>query len=88
MLARAEVGAVRTRIYNGKNYQNVWWKNPTYSTTVGDSYVGTKLVPAGTVWTATHWNFMWRPQDATNWHAEIAVRAANLATLKTLYPNT
>jgi hypothetical protein len=88
VLSRPEVASVRTRVYNGKNYMNIWWKSPTFSASVGDTNFGLKVIPAGTVWSATHYYMTWRPGDATDWHKEIAIRAANYSALATLYPTT
>ncbi|WP_143447906.1 hypothetical protein [Kineosporia sp. R_H_3] len=86
VLARAEVDNVRSRVYLSKNYMNVWWKNAQPGG--ADIYAGTKAIPAGTVWSATHWNFVYRPASLADWHYEVAVRAANLYALKALYPTT
>lgn len=81
-LARSQVGAVRTRIERGsgiqKDYANLWWSN-------GSDVIS---IPAATVWTATHWCYAYIPEDPNRWHTEIAVKAAALAALKTLYPAT
>ncbi len=45
-------------------------------------------VASGTVWTATHWSYVYRPQDNAEYHREIAARAASLEALKDLYPAT
>ena len=47
-----------------------------------------QTVTAGTVWTGTYWCMAYLPFDQTNYHAELAVRAANLSALGALYPNT
>lgn len=36
--------------------------------------------------TATHWSFSYNPADPVSYHNEIAYRAMDLTTLKTLYP--
>jgi len=45
-------------------------------------------IPANTVWTATHFSFVYRPENPDRYHTEIAVRAAALASLKDIYPAT
>ena len=81
VLARAEVESVRTRLMRGpgieKNYANLFYSNGEYEITV----------PAGTVWSATHWSFAYRPIDPDRYHDEIATRAASLEALKSIYPN-
>lgn len=48
----------------------------------------TVTIPSGTVWTATHWSMIWRPENPARFHHEIAVRAASLSALKAIYPST
>ncbi|WP_158220960.1 hypothetical protein [Kineosporia sp. R_H_3] len=79
VLARAEVDNVRSRVYQSMNCMNLWWKNAQAGG--ADIYAGTKAITAGTVWTATHWNFVYRPASLADWHYEVAVRAANLYAL-------
>lgn len=82
VLARTGVAYVRTRLSKGsgtqKNYTNLFWTGGAASYTV----------PSGTVWTATHWSYVYCPYDSDRYHEEIAIRAANLASLKTIYPST
>lgn len=80
-LARTGVAAIRSRLEGAtgniqKNYANLTW-------TGGD----TISVTAGTVWTATHYSYVWLPTDADRFHDEIAARAASLSALSTLYPS-
>lgn len=81
-LARAGVAKIRTRIEGTpntiqKNYANLYW-------TSGDTF----SIPAGTVWTATHWSMSYIPENTDRFHTELAYRAANLSSLAALYPNT
>lgn len=81
---RDEVGTVRARIQSSadasirKQYINLFWPNGTTSA----------VIPSGTVWTATHWAYAYLPQDLDRWEWEIAVRAAYLSQLNSLYPAT
>jgi hypothetical protein len=81
MLARPAVSKARVRLEMGsgihKNYTNSEWVS-------GD----TTAITSGTVWTATHYSFVYLPYDVNDYHREIAVRAANLSSLASLYPNT
>lgn len=87
VLARTGVGTVRTRIESGsgivKNYMNVHW---TGGSLVGGQYART--IPSGTVWSATHWTFVYLPANPDDYHREIALRAGSLSTLADLYPTT
>jgi len=82
VLARPEVDKVLTRLEKGsgihKQYTNLMWAANADSVTI----------PANTVWTATHFSFVYRPENPDRYHTEIAVRAAALASLKDIYPAT
>jgi hypothetical protein len=80
-LSRTGVTAIHTRLMRGngiqKNYANL-----VFGT--GTSYT----VASGTVWSATHWTYTYLPADPNDYHQEIAVRAASLTALKSIYSNT
>lgn len=84
VLARPNVTGVRLRMYGGKQYLNQMYADQG----VFPGARNRLTVASGTVWSATHWSFVYIPADRTNWHNEIAVRAANLSALKALYPTT
>lgn len=88
VLTRPNVSGLRARIEMAsgihKMYTNVYWS--TGVSGAGATPSGVTTVTTGTVWTATHWAFMYLPYDETDYHAEAAVRAANLSALKSLYP--
>jgi hypothetical protein len=69
-----------------KNYLTVHW--------VGDgspSYpdAETALIASGTVWTETHFAFVYCPADPVHYEREIVLwRAADLTSLASLYPAT
>lgn len=87
--AREGVASVVVRLERGsgikKNYVNVifepdggsqLWEQPA------------RTITEDTVWAATHWSYTYIPADPDQYHLEIAARAANLATLKTMYPTS
>lgn len=80
-LSRSGVTAVISRLMRGsgiqKSYANlVFGGNPSL------------VVPSGTVWSATHWNYVYLPADPDQYHNEVAVRAAYLSALSDIYPST
>lgn len=89
VLARTGVAGVKLRLERGsgimKNYLNTYWTgdgNPSLPASE------TRLVASGEVWTATHYAFAYMPTNPDEYHNEIAVRAAYLSSLATLYPAT
>jgi hypothetical protein len=80
-LARTGVSEVRSRLESAsgiqKSYANIYWSS-------GDNYT----IPNGEVYTATHWTYVYLPEDKDRWHTEIAYRAANFGALPGIYPNT
>lgn len=49
----------------------------------------TITVPSGTAWSATHWSYVYLPQEPEGrWEQEIALRATDIDQLKTMYPLT
>lgn len=82
LLSRAGVQAATTRLQMipgsiTKEYINAIWTGNTGTIAVGTS------TPA---WVATHWSYIYSPNDLVNFHREVADKAANLGALKAMYP--
>jgi hypothetical protein len=83
VLARSQVSEARTRIEGvtgsiQKIYANLAWSNSSDIISI----------PSSTVWTATHWSFVYIPENPDRYHNEIAARASNLSALASMYPST
>jgi hypothetical protein len=79
VLERAGVGSAWNGLLRGssihKNYLQAWGEGePTIA------------VSSGTEWSATHWSYAYWPQDPVNYHLEVALKASELAALRSAYP--
>lgn len=78
--ARTGIGGGKVRIEKGsgirKQYYNLYWPGSATTTITG-----------GTVWTATHYSYIYLPQDPNGrWEWEIAARSSSMSILNSLYP--
>jgi hypothetical protein len=83
LLSRAGVAQSMTRLQMvpgsiTKEYINAVWTGETGTIAVG---------PSTPAWVATHWGYVYSPNDPVNYHREVADKAANLGALKAMYPN-